>query len=110
MHAKSAGGCGRHSEPPNYPTGCNKDDHEYDGSFHQLRHSRAETRDGPPYANGSKHEGRSEYEREIEYATFQNLHDVLLLPSSPSRALEQDLTVRPNWGHSFRSPESECKA
>jgi len=43
--------------------------------FHQLSHSRAETRDDPQYANGSKHEACSEYEREIEYASFQNLHN-----------------------------------
>jgi hypothetical protein len=42
-----------------------------------LRHPHAKTRYDPQYAHGSKHEPRSEYEREIEYSGFQNLHDGL---------------------------------
>jgi hypothetical protein len=40
-----------------------------------IGHSRAESWDGPQYANGSKREARSEYEREIQHAGFQNPHD-----------------------------------
>jgi hypothetical protein len=41
----------------------------------------------PHNANDSKHEARSEYEREIEQSGFQNLHDGLLPPSAPCLAL-----------------------
>ena len=34
-------------------------------------------------ANGSEHEARSEYEREIEHASFQNRHNILLSLSAP---------------------------
>src|SRR5437016_12438060 len=48
-----------------------------------LQHSCPESRDNPQCANGSKHEARSEYELEIEHASFQNRHNILLSLSAP---------------------------
>jgi len=58
-------------------------DHEHDRRFHRFSHSRAETRDDPKCANGSKHEAWSEYEHEIEHASFQNRHNIWLSLSAP---------------------------
>ena len=75
--------CGWHSETTNYPSRCDNGDREHDRRFHQLSYSRAQTRDYPQYANGAKNEARSEYEGEIEYTRFQNLHSGLLSPNMP---------------------------
>ncbi len=74
---------GRHGETPNCPPRREYGDHEHDGRLHQFGHSRAESRDNPQCANGPKNEARPEYEREIEHASFQNRHDILLSPSAP---------------------------
>jgi len=75
-HTKSGRQRGRHSETPNCPPRCEYGDHEHDRRFHQFGHSHPESRDNPQCANGSKHEARSEYEREIEHASFQNRHNI----------------------------------
>jgi hypothetical protein len=38
----------------------------------------------PERADSPKHEARSEYEREIEHASFQNRHNILLCLSAPT--------------------------
>jgi len=44
---------------------------------------RAYAWDDPQCANGAKHEARSEYEREIEHASFHNRHNILLSLGAP---------------------------
>src|ERR1700732_383366 len=75
---------GTHSKAQNCPPRSHNGDHEHDGRFHQFGHSRPDSRDNPHRANGSKHEACSEYEREIEHASFHNPHDSSLpLSASP---------------------------
>jgi hypothetical protein len=62
-------------------------DHEHDGSFQQFGRPRAEHRDYPEGADGSKDEARSEYEHEIEHASFKNPHESLLPLRVPPIAL-----------------------
>ena len=76
------------------PSGQEKrhDDTNHDGRFHELSQSRAEMWDDPQYTNRAEDETGSEYEHEIEYTGFQDLHDGLATfqPFGPS-FLEHDL-------------------
>src|SRR3989475_3643099 len=50
-------------------------------------------------ANGSKHEARSEYELEIEHASFQNRHNILLSLSGPPIVARLPKATRRTIGH-----------
>jgi hypothetical protein len=86
-HAKSDRRHGGHSETLDYTPRRDNGNDEHDRRFHQLSHSRSEPRDDPECANGSKHKARSEHQCEIEPASFQNRHNILLslgtLPHCP---------------------------
>ena len=64
-----------------------------------LQHSCPESRDNPQCANGSKHEARSEYELEIEHASFQNRHNILLSLSGPPIVARLPKATRRTIGH-----------
>ncbi len=53
----------------------------------------------PQCANGSKHEARSEYELEIEHASFQNRHNILLSLSGPPIVARLPKATRRTIGH-----------
>lgn len=89
--------CQADSESPNCPPRCECGDHEHDRRFPQFGHSRPESRDNPQCANGSEHDARSEYEREIKHAIFQNR---LRLPRDTRRTIghEQNTSRMPRLG------------
>lgn len=75
-HAKPTVWCRRYPQTTNYPSCCGKDDGNHDGCFHQLGHSRPNTRHEPKQADRSKNEACSEYEGKIQYSSFQYIHGV----------------------------------
>ncbi len=76
------------------PSGQEKrhDDTNHDGCFHELSQSRAEMWDDPQYTNRAEDETGSEYEHEIEYTGFQDLHDGLQ-PSNRSGLRSSNMTL-----------------
>jgi hypothetical protein len=55
---------------------CDNGDHKHNWRFHQFGNPHADPWGDPQLANSPKHEARSEYEREIEHASYENrLHE-----------------------------------
>src|SRR5271165_6443657 len=54
------------------------------GVFHQFGFPRADALDNPQRADSTENEARPEHEREIEHASFQNRHNILLSRDAPA--------------------------